>query len=135
MALDSAGERGLSPVQAQKSLFLLGKRLPADVGKDFYEFVPYSYGPFSQDIYDDVAALHRDGLVVFRPVAGRNWVEYVITEKGRNRAGGVRKVTPEAASGYLGRVVSWAQRQSFQALVGAIYKMYPEYRKNSAFKG
>jgi len=54
----NAGERGLSPVQLQKGLFLLQKARPRAVGENFYDFQPYNYGPFDRDIY-----VHADELL------------------------------------------------------------------------
>src|SRR5439155_6656754 len=46
LALLAAEGHSLTPVQLQKCLFLLGSRRPKDVGRDFYHFRPYDYGPF-----------------------------------------------------------------------------------------
>src|SRR5258707_9223608 len=63
LATKFANQSGLSPVQLQKALFLLGKEMPKSVGDDYYHFVPHNYGPFAKDIYSDADALAREGLI------------------------------------------------------------------------
>ncbi len=83
LAIASA-EQPMTPVQLQKSLFLIGEQLKDEVGDDYYEFRPYHYGPFDRAVYEDASDLVRAGLV--KPVAtakgqGR-WNEYVPTASG-----------------------------------------------------
>src|SRR5436190_18669612 len=74
LVISAADSRGLSPVQLQKSLFLLERRLseeaPAEkLGESFYEFVPYNYGPFDVKVYQDAEALEERGLVTIQSSA------------------------------------------------------------------
>ncbi|HLM99865.1 MAG TPA: hypothetical protein VK335_11310 [Bryobacteraceae bacterium] len=132
LAVDRAGTGGLSPVQIQKILFLLGKELPNEITIPFYNFVPHNYGPFCKDVYSDAERLAADGLVAIeRKSAG--YPEYRITPPGSERAMAVaREATPRLLE-YLESIVGWAQRQSFSGLVRAIYAKYPEFRVNSVF--
>ena len=57
LAICAGGFRGLSPVQLQKTLFLLGKQLPEAVTADFYDFQAYHYGPFDRTVYVDAERL------------------------------------------------------------------------------
>ena len=61
-ALEIAG-RSLSPIELVKLMFLL--RQETIVGREaaFYDFVPYRYGPFSFALYQELAALRRDGYI------------------------------------------------------------------------
>ena len=49
-----AASRGAahSPVQMQKLLFLLDKRLANELGGPHFNFIPHHYGPFDRTIYD-----------------------------------------------------------------------------------
>jgi len=134
LAISHAKGAGLSPVQLQKSLFLLGKELPGEVGPDFYSFVPHNYGPFDSAIYTDAALLSGMGLVT-RNNSGRGFVEYAPTPDGLAYAEKLKANAPGKAVGYLGRVVPWTQGLTFAALVRAIYAKYPEFRENSVFQG
>ena len=74
----------LTPVQLQKSLFLLGELLPL-VKQDgsFYEFQPYNYGPFCADIYSDAERLEQGGEMRITPSSAGGWREYAATSEGR----------------------------------------------------
>jgi hypothetical protein len=73
LALASASDGRLTPVQIQKAMFLLKQEAGQFVGPDFYEFVPYNYGPFNSSIYDDLNALAGAGLVTIDQSQGRSW--------------------------------------------------------------
>ena len=137
LAISVAGENGLSPVQIQKALFLLGKELSADIGDGFYAFEPYNYGPFCKVIYGDAEDLADEGLVVVSSRTGMNrrYSHFTITPSGQQQAGEVERSAPPKAVSYLRAVVAWAQSQTFSGLIRAIYQKYPEYRENSVFSG
>lgn len=132
LAARFATGRGLSPVVLQKSLFLLGAQLPADVGPIFYRFEPHNYGPFSRQIYQDAEWLAQDGLLVIE----RNpdsYPLYCVTLAGRDRVSAFEHEVPTRVRDYLAHAVAWAQGLSFAQLITAIYAKYPEYRVNSVF--
>ena len=122
----------LSPVQLQKSLFLLGINLPEEVGPGFYEFIPHYYGPFSQLIHHDVALLETQRFIV-ADKSGR-FTRYSITPGGMRRAEEVKPTVPERALRYLRDTVAWTQKLSFSSLIRSIYSRYPEFRTNSVFQ-
>jgi uncharacterized protein YwgA len=133
LAVSFAGETGLSPVQLQKCIFLLGKEQKEKVGSDFYEFSAYNYGPFSKLLYQDAEALNSEGLVLIERPAG-SYATYRITPKGAARARQMESEAPSPTVAYLKVVVEWAQQLSFSDLLRAIYSRYPEYRSNSVFQ-
>lgn len=134
LVLDEAGPSGLSPIQLQKSLFLIGRNLPSEVGEDYYEFVPYNYGPFDARVYSDAQSLVSQRFAQVIQVAGKNWSHYAITETGHNMADHIRETElSERASKYISTVVKWVQSLSFAQLLAAIYKAYPEYKAKSVF--
>lgn len=136
LALALAHERGLSPVQLQKSLFLLGKNLNNEVlGSDYYQFEPYNYGPFDVAVYQDAEHLSRQGFVTITRTAERRWPLYQITEAGASAARQIQTQVASEVMQYLERVVAWTQRLSFRQLVKAIYARYPEMRERSVFQG
>jgi hypothetical protein len=134
LAICAADARGLSPVQLQKTLFLLGKAMPQVVGGGFYKFAPYHYGPFDRAVYTDAEQLAHSGEVEITQREGENWNRYIPTRDGEIRASFLQREAPEAAK-YLNELVGWVQQQSFQSLVAAIYEKYPEMRTNSVFQG
>jgi len=134
LALAKSPDRCLTPVQVQKTLFLLGKREGTAVGSHYYKFVPYSYGPFSTDVYRDLDALVFHGFVEAVPAESQRWAEYRITKSGLAAAKKAESATPKKAKEYLERVAPWARSLTFSQLVRAVYEAYPEYRANSVFK-
>jgi len=135
LAICAANGKGLSPVQLQKALFLLGRELTDAVGSGYYDFRPYHYGPFDRQVYADAEGLAAAGEVAIARREGENWNRYLATAEGCARAEGVKHGAPSEAVDYLNRVVQWALRQSFQQLVRAVYDKYPEMRANSVFQG
>jgi uncharacterized protein YwgA len=133
LAISFAGESGLSPVQLQKCIFILGEEQENKVGSDFYEFSPYNYGPFSKLVYQDAEELASEGLVLIERPAG-SYATYRITPTGAKRAGQLRSEAPESAVTYLRTLVEWSQQLSFSELLRAIYTKYPKYRANSVFQ-
>ena len=82
-AIAQAGDKGLSPIQIQKTMFLLRMEAGDCVGQGFYAFKPYNYGPFSSVIYKDVDLLVLSG--VLREQHSGSYKIYVATTAGRNR--------------------------------------------------
>jgi uncharacterized protein YwgA len=135
LALNAAGNFGLTPAQLQKSLFLLEKEAPQTFdGDDRYYFSPYNYGPFSKQVYDDAEVLAADGLASITRPEGQTYSEYRVTARGADVAANLRNDVNQKSLAYLETVVAWARKQSFSGLVRAIYHKYPEYRANSVFQ-
>jgi len=128
--LHRAGEKGLSPVQLQKVMFLLAQNLPNTVGAEFYSFIPYNYGPFCVDIYADAEQLQKEGLVEIRR-EDRRWPQYYCTPEGHIDA--EAQDAPADGVRYLSQLVEWAQARSFQEIVRSIYEYYPDFKANSVF--
>lgn len=134
LTICAAGEKGLTPVQLQKSLFVLQKGFPRKVGRTFYKFVAYNYGPFCVEIYGDAESLQAVGLIEMRR-GGRRWPEYHGTPTGILEADKLRRQIPLQISQYIDHVVEWTQAQSFPSLVRSIYEAYPEFKAHSVFRG
>jgi uncharacterized protein len=133
LALAESAARSLSPVQVQKTMFVFAREAERKLGKEnFYDFVPYNYGPFDAAIYRDLADLERRGQVqIFNPTAGAAR-RYAITPVGILSASQIREQDETHAS-FLGEVVRWVEGKSFPDLIRAIYSSWPEYRQNSVF--
>jgi hypothetical protein len=130
LVLAAAEGTPLQPVQLQKALFLIGQKLPDEVGADFYEFEPYHYGPFDARVYWDAEGLARDGLASIE--VGR-WKNYAATKAGMARAKALEVEQPRAA-GYVKDLVRWVRSLPFNGLVKAIYAQFPAYRAKSVFR-
>lgn len=134
MTLNYAENGSLSPIQLQKSLFLLSQKYPNEVGSTFYEFKPYDYGPFNKKIYSDCAALAQKGFLIIQKLVGRGWSGYSITPRGIEEAKKLKKEVSKDATKYLNQIVRWAQSLTFSQLLTAIYRAFPEFKENSVFQ-
>lgn len=134
LVIASALKEALMPVQLQKSLFLISKNVPVAAEGPFYQFVPYDYGPFNSDVYADAAELEDEGLVVITRPPQTRYKTYRATDAGKAAAERLRVGLPENARQYVAEVVNFTQSVTFNQLVSAIYKHYPEMKANSVFK-
>lgn len=134
LTIAAGGGDGLDPVQLQKGLFLLGARGRQYVGHGFYRFVPHNYGPFSKEIYEDAEQLAAEGLITKERRSRRPWSAFTITDAGRDRANLIAQGSDKGAQ-FLASTVNWVKTLSFNDLVQTIYKLYPQYRANSVFRG
>lgn len=125
----AAGDDGLSRVQLQKSAFLVGEEFEGRLPENFYQFRPYMYGPFAQEIYADVDRL-SDGLMIETFLGAGGRPSYRLAHDARSFRYGL---SDDLECG-VKRVVGWVSRMSsFDELVRAIYFLYPEQRENSVF--
>ena len=133
LAIAAARGEPITPIQLQKSLFLLRERRSTAVGERFHKFTPHNYGPFAKSVYVDAEKLQTSGDVHVDTGDGR-WSEFSATAKGLNRAEVLRSTAPVEGVEYLGRAVAWTRSLSFEQLVKAIYDEFPEQRANSVFR-
>lgn len=135
LAVLSAGNGGeFSPVQVQKLFFLIDKNVPGYVNGPHFNFSPYDYGPFDKTVYAVLEELGVIGLVELCEVPGRRWRNYRLTQEGQQRGEGVLANLPEKVKSYIGELVKAVRTLSFEELVSAIYKSYPDMKVNSVFK-
>lgn len=132
LAISFANGRGLSAVQLQKVLFLLERGVPKEIGKPFYKFVPYNYGPFDSAVYKDADRLALQNLVNISKPTGR-YAVYKVTPEGATLARQLEDEAPPRALKHLRNVITWVQELSFAELVRAIYTRYPDMKANSVF--
>ncbi len=125
---------GLTPVQLQKALFLIGESKLQGLPPDYYEFIPYNYGPFGSDIYVDADKLSAEGHLAQIPVSGRAWSIYQTTSAGQERAQQIQSECDPALATHVKAVVQWVRSLSFGELLRAIYAQYPDFRQNSVFQ-
>ena len=134
LVIESASDEGLSPLQLQKSLFIIGQSQLAGLPSNFYAFRPYNYGPFCEEIYQDTDVLVEEGMVFNVPVAGQSWSKYAITPKGQTKSKEIKKENNIGLVTYINDTVQWVSSLPFNELLRAIYAKYPEYSVNSVFK-
>ncbi|MEO1015353.1 MAG: hypothetical protein AAFX08_09240 [Pseudomonadota bacterium] len=132
-ALAANDDATYAPVQVQKLFFLIDENLAADLGGKLFSFEPYDYGPFDKNVYAELEALERAGLVEIVNRASRRSRRYRLTAAGNALGGEACAVLRPEVQDYLRNAAKWVCSLSFAELVGAIYKAYPRMKQNSIF--
>ena len=133
-ALSSAEGSPFSPVQIQKLLFLIDRRIGREIGGPYFDFVPYHYGPFDRGIYALLDHLVKKGLMEASPVPGLRWNLYKPTPSGQIKGDQTLSGILEKPRSYIASLASYVVQLSFDDLVSAIYRGYPDMEVNSNFK-
>jgi uncharacterized protein YwgA len=132
------------PIQGRTKLeklaFLVQQKVIDDlkvgVSPDSYHFRPLNFGPFTEEVFDDLTALRTLGLVdfsgdelstqVFRITAeGQRAVQRLI-EEGR-----VSSLLVEG----IRKIKSTYGRMDLDELVGRVYREYPRFAEASQIRG
>lgn len=132
-ALSVANGAMHTPVQVQKLFFLIDQEIADEVGGPHFEFEPYNYGPFDQEVYRELDVLAERGFVEMVPQS--TWSSYRLTDEGQ--AAGEKylaELKNKKAKSYIRQASEFVRSLSFTQLVSAIYKAYPEMRENSVFQ-
>ena len=138
-AADSYRIRGRT--RFQKLAFLAEQRLE-DEGISAYDFIPYDYGPFTDDLYIELEFLRDKGLVEesrTRTYGGDERYDYKLTREGRQTF--EQNIPEEPSSPAENRfetltevandVVSEYNSIPISNLLKYVYEEYPEYAENS----
>jgi uncharacterized protein len=124
-----------SPVQIQKTIFLLDRKVPEWTGGPHFNFKAYDYGPFDQSIYQVLTALRDRGLVEISGDASSKHRRYALTALGREQGVNVLAQQPTEISSYFNQLTEFVKSLGFAQLVSTIYNEFPEMKVNSVFKG
>lgn len=132
IALSPAKGEFHTPVQVQKLIFLIESNISEYLGGRHFKFKPYHYGPFDKNVYEELRGLAEEGYVDI--VETQGWSSYRLTAKGQKEGDKLFKsLEKEDIRKYIKDVSEFVRSLSFTDLVAAIYKAYPEMRKNSVF--
>jgi uncharacterized protein len=121
-----------TPVQVQKLFFLLEKNIPETYNGPLFNFKPYNYGPFDRDVYLVLQKLEEEGLVDID--SQFNWRTYGLTVLGQEEADKIFNQLPKKAKDFIPAISEFVRGLNFTELVRAIYKAYPEMKRNSVFQ-
>ncbi len=122
--LITGDKKPMSPLQIMKALFLYTQE---EKPKDFYEFVPYLYGPCSFDVYSDLKSLESGGFITTYPTY-RGWNFFGVTSEGEKYLISDTKIIQK-----LYEIKKLILSKSFIELLKYVYSKYPEFAKNSIF--
>lgn len=124
--LEAGGAADHRPVT--KWAFILRQESESRGGSAFYQFLPYKYGPFSFCLFQEMAALARDGLVTDKD---HRWA---LTETGKKAA---RSTHPDVRRD-VRRIVQAHSKTSDTAtdrhLIDYVYERHPWYTVNSEIR-
>lgn len=132
--LDS--EQTLDPIRLMKGMFIFSMEAPETwlARHERYQFIPYSYGPYSRSVEDDLDHFIQNGYVRISKVAGKTWDYYYLSEKGKKKARELADAMPPDAATYLRRIREFVLKVSFRKLLDTVYAKYPAYAVKSVFR-
>ncbi len=119
--LDQVG-RAATRLELTKWSFILNREAPSCGGPAFYQFVPYKFGPYSFCIYQEAAALTRDGMI--EEVDDRTWR---LRPAGRAAARCLSGAVKSDIADLLPRLFVMGVNQ----LMAYVYNRYPWFTLNS----
>jgi len=128
----SSSDQEYDSVQVQKLLFLIDKKIGNQIGGPYFHFIPYNYGPFDKEIYSKIAELSTDTQV---SINKNRDITYKLTAKGKENGDKLMQVLSKEIQTFIKNLNTFVTELSFSDLIAAIYKEYPEMRKNSIFFG
>ncbi|HUT24799.1 MAG TPA: hypothetical protein VM492_10690 [Sumerlaeia bacterium] len=134
LALAASDGEPYSPVQIQKTLFVLQKAIPDAVGTPFH-FEPYAYGPFAREVYGVVETLKSKGDVEVLQSPRHRWSEYRATQSGMVKGKDLLRPMEKESAVFVQGLSAFVRGLSFADLLAVIYKEYPDMAVNSVFSG
>jgi hypothetical protein len=130
LAFIGASADPIDPIRIMKGMFLFAHE--SDQSKGIrYKFVPYSYGPCSFEIYDDLNALARASLIQSIPGETR-WPQYKVTDYGLDE---IKKHVVRDVRDAVKQYRKFVDKRDFTTLLKDVYKKYPDFASKSVFKG
>jgi hypothetical protein len=134
----AAASPGLDPIRVMKGMFLFQNEDSPDVVSPLpgppYEFEAYAYGPFTVAIYHDLKELQALGFVQSKPVLGRPYSQWSITENGTALAVAKVEEVPIDRLRRLRHAKQIVLSKGFAELLRYVYKRHPEYATESVAK-
>ena len=124
----------VTPVQLQKSVFLVSAEGLDGIPASLYDFKPYHYGPFDRQVYTDADRLYQDALVLRTSSRDGAWTDTMIVRGGWEAAQELRSRLPSQTLKRIDAIAGLVRSKSFPELVKHIYEKFPEYRENSVFQ-
>jgi len=108
-----------------KNMFLLQEEQKMPLG---YSFIPYKYGPFSKEVYEDLEVLEREMLVI-RSKKGKivERQETAIDEEAVDEVKHILETLPQDKKQALDEVMRRHASMGFEQLLGYVYTTYPEF--------
>ena len=118
-------------LRLQKLMFLLKRGYKIGLP---YNFIPYAYGPYCADIFEDLVGLREEGLVEVRGegaephemVEDPKTTSFFLTERGKERAKEIYRGLSGEAKGALIALNGEFNKLSTRDLIRYVYDHYPD---------
>jgi uncharacterized protein YwgA len=114
-----------------KYVFLLQKE--GTTGQALYHFVPYKYGPFAREIYQDLEALAADGFVAVTETDEER-TEIALVPSKEAIAQRVIAELPEDLRADVAAVVEHYGHLNHHELLATVYQRFPTYATKSRLR-
>jgi len=110
---------------AMKSAFLLQQEAGLNLG---YDFIPYKYGPFSKEVYEDIEELEKNLLVErVKPKKDIEMTEIRLIEEFRDWTEKIIDSLPEDIKEIVKEYIEKYGKMELNELLDYVYSKYPEY--------
>ena len=116
----------LSPIQLQKFFFLLEKRIGDEA--NLFNFEPYYYGPYSQELKDMVSELEKNGYIQSNNING---IQHCSIARPVSKQELESFLSEEKKSFISTKLIDFVTKKKFRDLCFSIYKEFPEMAKRS----
>jgi hypothetical protein len=133
-ALAPANGKPFTPVQVQKLFFILDRKVPEAIGGPHFDFTPYHYGPFDAGVYRSLEAMAQEELVAITQRSGFSMQTFRLTPDGQKRGELALSSMDPRTREYVSRLSEFVRTSSFENLVAAVYREFPEMKVNSIFR-
>ena len=131
IAAGATGPFEFDTIRLMKGAFLVSQRGPAE-WRSYFDFGPYSYGPFDSGVYVLRDQLLKRGLL--RAEQHGRYESYTLTEAGKARVTELAKSLPEQTTDWVRSIGSYVTSKSFSRLLREIYAAFPEYAARSVIR-
>jgi len=95
----------------------------------FYQFVPYHYGPFAKELYDDLERLKADGLVTVDNDTNEDKTKITLADPAKAEA--ALSELPDDLKEDVASILDAYGDLDHNALLKTVYEKYPAYAKKS----
>ncbi|MFH0860077.1 MAG: hypothetical protein V1921_02655 [Candidatus Altiarchaeota archaeon] len=130
--LSEKGERKVDNLRSMKLLFLIQKEGEKQVEKGF-NFVPYKYGPYSEDYFDTSIYLSEKGLIDVETDVSGDIKAVKIKPEGSEKVATLQTAYSDIASS-VSKIVSEYANLSTDLLLLYIYSKYADFTIRSEIK-
>ncbi len=135
LLMANSGEKIEGRTRMQKLVFLMQEEYnQADRLPGTYTYVPYDYGPFARDLYDDLDRLEEQGVIEEereQMADGSYKYNYVLTDKANQYLSRFSEEELETTRRLAEQIKSEFNDTRLPKLLDYVYSEYPEYAENS----